>query len=113
MVVSSLIIILLTLILLGIAENYYHNRSLRRIPIRIVRVEFDVEAGGAKYTCIAVAAESIAFDDRFKFPRTQITIDKGYWKDWKQEIEKNCEKLFRGRNKRRPQSLIILFIARS
>ena len=60
----------------------------RRIPIRIVRVEFDVEAGGAKYTCIAVAAESIAFDDRFKFPRTQITIDRGYWPDWKAQIEK-------------------------
>ena len=35
MVISSLIIILIVLILLGIIENYYHNKSLMKIPIRI------------------------------------------------------------------------------
>ena len=35
MVISSLIIILTVLIFLGILENYYHNRSLAKIPIRI------------------------------------------------------------------------------
>ena len=35
MVISSLIIILAVLIFLGIFENYYHNKSLKKIPIRI------------------------------------------------------------------------------
>ena len=34
-VISSLIIILSVLIFLGIIENYYHNKSLAKIPIRI------------------------------------------------------------------------------
>ena len=64
------------------------NQALtRKIPIRIVRVEFDVDAGGAKYTCVAVAAESIAFDDRFKYPRRQININASNWWKWKESIE--------------------------
>ena len=35
MVISSLIIILTLLIFLGILENYYHNKALAKIPIRI------------------------------------------------------------------------------
>tara|TARA_B100002052_G_scaffold83054_1_gene76282 strand:- start:3645 stop:4811 length:1167 start_codon:yes stop_codon:yes gene_type:complete len=35
MVISSLIVILTMLILFGIIENYYHNRALAKIPIRI------------------------------------------------------------------------------
>ena len=35
MVISSLLIILTILIFLGIIENYYHNKSLAKIPIRI------------------------------------------------------------------------------
>ena len=35
MVISSLIIILTLLIFLGILENYYHNKALEKIPIRI------------------------------------------------------------------------------
>ena len=35
MVISSLIIILTLLIFFGIFENYYHNKALARIPIRI------------------------------------------------------------------------------
>ena len=64
------------------------DRSLiRKIPIRIVRVEFDVDAGGARYQCIAVAAESIAFDDRFKYPHRQINITATTFDQWKEKIE--------------------------
>ena len=35
MIISSLIIILSILIFLGLLENYYHNKSLQKIPIRI------------------------------------------------------------------------------
>jgi hypothetical protein len=64
---------------------------IRKIPIRIVRVEFDVDAGGAKYQCLAVAAESIAFDDRFKYPHRQINITASNWLTWKKEIEKQLD----------------------
>ena len=35
MIISSLAIILTLLVLLGVIENYYHNKSLSKIPIRI------------------------------------------------------------------------------
>ena len=67
------------------------DRLDRKIPIRIVRVEFDVDAGGAKYQCVAVAAESLAFDDRFKFPRRSINVAAQTWNDWKTDIEKQLD----------------------
>ncbi len=44
----------------------------RRVPIFITRVEFEVNAGGAVYTVTAVPYPEMAFDDSFKFPRTQF-----------------------------------------
>ena len=65
------------------------NSTLKRkIPIRIVRVEFEVDAGGAKYQCVAVAADDFAHDDRFKFPRRNITIARSTWFDWSKELKK-------------------------
>ena len=63
------------------------SRLERKIPIRIVRVEFDADQGGAKYQCVAVAAESLAFDDRFKFPRRALKIPTSKYKEWQEEIE--------------------------
>ena len=60
----------------------------RKIPIRIVRVEFEVDAAGAKYQCVAVAADDFAHDDRFKFPRTTITIARSTWKTWQASLKK-------------------------
>ena len=47
----------------------------RKIPILIVRVDFDVNEGGAQYNITAVPYTDMAFDDRFKFPRTTINVD--------------------------------------
>ena len=61
---------------------------IRKIPIRIVKVEFDVDASGAKYTCVAVAADDFAHDDRFKFPRRTIKINRSTWPEWQTELKK-------------------------
>ena len=50
------------------------NGLVRKIPILITRIQFDVDQGGAKYECVAVPHGDLAFDDRFKFPRTNIDI---------------------------------------
>ncbi len=50
------------------------NSLIRKIPILISRVQFDVDQGGARYNCIAVPYGDLAFDDRFKFPRTLMDI---------------------------------------
>lgn len=47
---------------------------VRKIPILIVRVDFDVNVGGAQYQITAVPYTDLAFDDRFKFPRTTLDI---------------------------------------
>ncbi len=46
--------------------------TVRKIPILITKVDLDVNAGGAIYDVTAVRIHDIAFDDRFKFPRTTI-----------------------------------------
>ena len=46
----------------------------RKIPILISRVSFEVDEGGARYQCIAVPYGDLAFDDRFKFPRTIVNF---------------------------------------
>ena len=42
---------------------------VRKIPILIARVDFDVTEGGAKYSVVAVPYTDLAYDDRFKYPR--------------------------------------------
>ena len=49
--------------------------TVRKIPILITRVDLDVNEGGAIYDVQAVRINDLAFDDRFKFPRSEITID--------------------------------------
>ncbi len=52
------------------------SKSLeRRIPIYITRVEFDVNAGGAVYSVVAVPYSEMAFDDSYKFPRSQFAVN--------------------------------------
>lgn len=52
------------------------SKSLeRRVPIFITRVEFEVNAGGTVYTCTAVPYSEMAFDDSFKFPRTEFATN--------------------------------------
>ena len=59
---------------------------VRKIPILIVRVEFDIDQGGAKYQVIAVPFGDLAHDDRFKFPRTQLTTSVNSVGEWIKEI---------------------------
>jgi hypothetical protein len=47
----------------------------RKIPVIIVRVDFDVNAGGAQYNITAVPYGDLGFDDRFKVLRTSKNID--------------------------------------
>ena len=65
MIISSLIIILSILIFLGLLENYYHNKSLKKIPIRIhvngARGKSSVTrliAAGLRAGCIATIAKT-------------------------------------------------------
>ena len=68
---------LLTIEFKGFDENgiaVKDEATVRKIPILITRVELDVNEGGAIYDVTAVRINDIAFDDRFKFPRREITI---------------------------------------
>ena len=68
---------LLTIEFKGFDENgiaVKDEATVRKIPILITRVELDVNEGGAIYDVTAVRISDIAFDDRFKFPRREITI---------------------------------------
>ena len=47
--------------------------NVRKIPILIARVDFDVTEAGAKYSVEAVPYTDLAHDDRFKYPRTVLT----------------------------------------
>lgn len=71
--------LLLTIEFRGFDEN---GRPLKRgmsetrkIPVIIVRVDFDVNAGGAQYNITAVPYGDLGFDDRFKVLRTSKNID--------------------------------------
>tara|TARA_Y100000310_G_scaffold320006_1_gene375962 strand:+ start:553 stop:3051 length:2499 start_codon:yes stop_codon:yes gene_type:complete len=97
--------LLLTIEWKGWDEHGKHKSSpgskalIRKIPILISRVAFDVDQGGAKYTCIAVPYGDLAFDDRFKFPRTLMNISAssmigtnpkgtGNWTGWIGQMER-------------------------
>ncbi len=64
---------------------------VRKIPILIVRVEFDLDQAGAKYQVVAVPFGDLAHDDRFKFPRTQITTSVSSVGEWIQEVTKQLD----------------------
>ena len=69
--------LLLTIEFKGFDENgkeYKGFGTIRKIPILISRVEFDVTEGGATYDVIAVRYQDMAFDDRYKFPRTTLKL---------------------------------------
>ena len=64
------------------------NKShTRKIPILISRVDFDVNEGGAKYQVMAVPYTDLAFDDRFKYPRTSMPIEGNSPYDWAKAAE--------------------------
>jgi hypothetical protein len=63
-------------------------RETRKIPILIVRVDFDVNEGGAKYNITAVPYGDMAFDDRFKVLRTRLEPVTNTFDKWKESMEK-------------------------
>jgi len=64
---------------------------VRKIPILIVRVEFDLDQSGTKYQIIAVPFGDLAHDDRFKFPRTQITTSVDSVGEWIKEVTEQLD----------------------
>ena len=64
----------------------------RRIPILIARVDFDVNEGGAKYNVVAVPYTDMGFDDRFKFPRTDIPIASDDAVAWTLKVQEHLDR---------------------
>ena len=55
---------------------------IKKIPILIARVDFDVNEGGAKYQVVAVPYTDMAFDDRYKYPRTSASTQADDIDEW-------------------------------
>ena len=72
-------------VLTGLAET-------RKIPVLIVRVDFDINEGGAVYDVTAVPYSDMPFDDRFKVLRTQFEVEAGgTFNEWKTSMEKGLD----------------------
>ncbi len=88
--------LLLTIEFKGFDENgrpYYTPALLkRRIPILIAKVDFDVNEGGAKYNVTAVPYTDLAFDDRFKFPRTTVPLNANSMVEWVSAVSEKLDK---------------------
>jgi hypothetical protein len=84
--------LLLTIDFKGFDENGREvkpKENLRRkVPILIVRVDFDVNEGGAVYDITAVPYGDQAHDDMFKVARTEVPINVNVWSTWKRKVEK-------------------------
>ena len=52
--------------------NPYAIGLVRKIPVAITRIEFDVDEGGARYHAVAVEYGGLAMDDTFKYPRVSL-----------------------------------------
>ena len=91
--------LLLTIEFKGVDENgiaykqYTTNKShTRKIPILISRVDLDVTEGGARYTVVAVPYTDLAYDDRYKFPRTGMPLEADDVDEWTNSAESVLKK---------------------
>lgn len=87
--------LLLTIDFVGTDENGNKVKAYglqRKIPILIVRVEFEVNEGGAVYDIIAVPLNEMAFDDRFKMARTDISIEPSNPDDFAEKVNEVIKK---------------------
>jgi len=83
--------LLLTIEFKGLDENGQPVKIqplVRKIPIGIARVEFDVNEGGARYSVIAVPYPELGYDDRYKFPRTDVPVAVSTPLEWARDVEK-------------------------
>jgi hypothetical protein len=89
--------LLLTIEFKGFDENSRPVRPkqnlTRKIPILIVRVDFDVNQGGAMYEITAVPYGDAAHDDRFKVARTSIPVNINYWTSWVSKVQTALNKM--------------------
>lgn len=70
---------------LGPAENL-----TRKIPVMIVKVEFDINEGGTTYQVQAVPYIDIAYDDRYKHVRKQVSVTIGNtqtFEQWAKDVK--------------------------
>ena len=82
--------LLLTIEFKGFDENglpVKRRPMVRKIPIGITRVDFDVNEGGARYTLLSVPYPEMAYDDRYKFPRTDVPVATSTPEDWAAKVE--------------------------
>ena len=82
--------LLLTIEFKGLDENGQPVKTqplVRKIPIGIARVEFDVNEGGARYSLIAVPYPELGYDDRYKFPRTDVPVAVSTPLEWARDVE--------------------------
>lgn len=63
------------------------SQIVRKIPILISRVDFDVNEAGARYSMVAVPYTDLAFDDRYKYPRTGMPIEGDDALEWTKNAE--------------------------
>lgn len=70
----------------------YKVATVRKIPILITRVAMEVNEGGAVYDCTAVFHGDMAYDDRFKFPRTDIPVAASDARQWAEQVEATLAK---------------------
>ena len=66
--------------------------SVRKIPILITRVAMEINEGGAIYDCTAVFHGDLAYDDRYKYPRTDIPVAARDARDWARQVEATLKK---------------------
>jgi hypothetical protein len=60
---------------------------VRKVPIFITRVDFDVDQGGARYNIVAVPYSEMAFDDSYKYPRTVIPVSVNNIYTWISQVK--------------------------
>lgn len=66
---------------------------IRKIPILIVRVEFDVNEAGTTYNVIAVPFGDLAHDDRFKYPRGSLNLTVNSISEWVKEVKEQLNEI--------------------
>jgi hypothetical protein len=74
------------------SEKGFQPGLVRKIPILIARVDFDVNEGGAKYQVIAVPYTDLVFDDRFKFPRTKLPVASNNAEQWAIDVAAHLDR---------------------
>jgi len=74
------------------AQHSTNKSHTRKIPILISRVDLDVTEGGARYTVVAVPYTDLAYDDRYKFPRTGMPLEADDVNEWARSAERVLKK---------------------